>query len=251
MSPADSDQLVRPHSARPAAAPEAQAHWKLKPPRWPVTSTTSPMKNRPGTLLALHCFGGEFVGVDAACGYFGFFVAFGSVGVIVQACICFSKSARAGFVQEVGACASSQRSARRWGRNFRNSASKCVQISRCLWIAKCGGDLGCWARDRSGWAAIVPIGGNLQDRRAAQAAVRDQHLLAELLAVARCNHVGGNAGQITVARAIFLDSESAARGRARDRGWRGRTAGPGRSRMKSRRSLESIGRRWQPRGLGP
>src|SRR5580693_2834167 len=38
------------HSARPAAAPEDQAHWKLKPPRWPVTSTTSPMKNRPGTL---------------------------------------------------------------------------------------------------------------------------------------------------------------------------------------------------------
>ena len=34
----------------PAQNPEAQAHWKLKPPRWPVTSTTSPMKNRPGTL---------------------------------------------------------------------------------------------------------------------------------------------------------------------------------------------------------
>ena len=28
-----------------------QAHWKLKPPRWPVTSTTSPIKNRPGTFL--------------------------------------------------------------------------------------------------------------------------------------------------------------------------------------------------------
>ena len=27
-----------------AAAPLAQAHWKLCPPRWPVTSTTSPMK---------------------------------------------------------------------------------------------------------------------------------------------------------------------------------------------------------------
>src|SRR5581483_7712460 len=38
------------YSARPAAAPDAQAHWKLKPPRWPVTSTTSPIKNRPGTL---------------------------------------------------------------------------------------------------------------------------------------------------------------------------------------------------------
>ena len=29
---------------RPAAYPEAQAHWKLNPPRCPVTSTTSPTK---------------------------------------------------------------------------------------------------------------------------------------------------------------------------------------------------------------
>ena len=28
----------------PAAWPDAQAHWKLKPPRCPVTSTTSPIK---------------------------------------------------------------------------------------------------------------------------------------------------------------------------------------------------------------
>src|SRR5207245_4801247 len=35
---------------RPAAAPDAQAHWKLKPPKWPVTSTTSPMKNSPGAF---------------------------------------------------------------------------------------------------------------------------------------------------------------------------------------------------------
>ena len=40
------------HTARPAATPEAQAHRKLKPPRWPGTSTTSPIKKRPGTLLA-------------------------------------------------------------------------------------------------------------------------------------------------------------------------------------------------------
>src|SRR5579885_1584670 len=39
------------YSARPAAAPEAHAHWKLNPPRCPVTSTTSPMKYRPGIFL--------------------------------------------------------------------------------------------------------------------------------------------------------------------------------------------------------
>ena len=34
-----------------AATPLDQAHWKLKPPRCPVTSTTSPMKNNPDTVL--------------------------------------------------------------------------------------------------------------------------------------------------------------------------------------------------------
>src|SRR5580693_4361136 len=42
-------QPLRNHSALPAAAPEAQAHWKLNPPRCPVTSTTSPIKNNPDT----------------------------------------------------------------------------------------------------------------------------------------------------------------------------------------------------------
>ena len=37
-------------TAWPALKPEAHAHWKLYPPSHPVTSTTSPMKYRPGTL---------------------------------------------------------------------------------------------------------------------------------------------------------------------------------------------------------
>src|SRR6266403_4235927 len=41
---------LRDYSDLPAAAPDDQAHWKLKPPRWPVTSTTSPIKNSPGTF---------------------------------------------------------------------------------------------------------------------------------------------------------------------------------------------------------
>src|SRR5713226_3006391 len=45
------DALQFLHSARPAAAPEDHAHWKLKPPRWPVTSRTSPIKNNPRIFL--------------------------------------------------------------------------------------------------------------------------------------------------------------------------------------------------------
>ncbi|WCB91519.1 hypothetical protein DSM104299_00190 [Baekduia alba] len=56
--PDGNDRAVRERSPRSgrvhtncaAAWPDAQAHWKLKPPRWPVTSSTSPMKYRPGLL---------------------------------------------------------------------------------------------------------------------------------------------------------------------------------------------------------
>ena len=41
-------RLSRAQTNWAAAWPEAHAHWKLKPPRWPVTSSTSPMKYSPG-----------------------------------------------------------------------------------------------------------------------------------------------------------------------------------------------------------
>src|SRR5450432_3657200 len=38
--------------ALPRRVPDAHAHWKLNPPSWPVTSTTSPIKYSPGAFLA-------------------------------------------------------------------------------------------------------------------------------------------------------------------------------------------------------
>ncbi len=38
------ERMRNDQTACPQATPEDQAHWKLKPPRWPVTSTASPMK---------------------------------------------------------------------------------------------------------------------------------------------------------------------------------------------------------------
>lgn len=35
---------LNPQTTCPQACPDAQAHWKLKPPKWPVTSTASPIK---------------------------------------------------------------------------------------------------------------------------------------------------------------------------------------------------------------
>ena len=40
----------------PATYLDDQAHWKLYPPKYPVTSTTSPTKNNPGYFLDIIVF---------------------------------------------------------------------------------------------------------------------------------------------------------------------------------------------------
>lgn len=42
--------------ALPQQWPLAQAHWKLKPPKCPVTSSTSPIKYKPFTFFASNVF---------------------------------------------------------------------------------------------------------------------------------------------------------------------------------------------------
>ena len=56
----------RVHAYCPATQPDDQAHWKLYPPSHPVTSTTSPMKYRPGTSRASIVCEDSAVCVDAA-----------------------------------------------------------------------------------------------------------------------------------------------------------------------------------------
>ena len=94
-----------------------------------------------GNFAALHRFGGEFVGVDAAGGYFGFFVAF---------CSCWCDRPGVGLFLEIGegsVCPGSwsvrfQPAVREaMGQKLSQFGSECVQISRRLWIAKCGSNL--------------------------------------------------------------------------------------------------------------
>src|ERR1700720_1497511 len=125
-------QCLRNHSAPPAAAPEAQAHWKLNPPRCPVTSTTSPIKNNPG-IFRLSIVLAESSSVSTPPAVTSAF-SYPSVpaGTIVHACACCSRAARAAFVHAGGACRSSQRSTNRAGRVFRNSDRTAVRVRGLL-----------------------------------------------------------------------------------------------------------------------
>ena len=62
------------------------------------------------------------------------------------------------------------------------------EISRRFWITKCRGDLVIGGEVEKNGLWIFPVGGDLQNCGTAEAAMRDQHFFAELLAAARHNH---------------------------------------------------------------
>ena len=138
-----------------------------------------------GNFAAFHGFGEEFIGVDAAAGDFGFFEAFGACGDTVQAC---------SLVLEIG---QSERSSTRMGvvsrASGRRSGPAIVLRSSDRSVARVRGALGS-SKDScqlligckvdADFLRLFPVGGDLQDRGAAQAAMSDQHFFAELLSVA-------------------------------------------------------------------
>src|SRR5271166_924347 len=68
-----------------------------------------------------------------------------------------------------------------------------------LWVAKDGGYFASGREVDQDGLRLFPVRRYLQDGRAAQATVRDQHLFTEVLSHAGGNHFGGNARKITVA----------------------------------------------------
>ena len=130
-------------------------------------------------FAALHGFGGELVGIDAAGGDLSFFVSFGSCGSdlprvqllfeIVETLIRVRRW-RMQFEPALGEAIRQERAratcGRRSGRAF---------ASRMAGVTSCPG-----ARSIANRSARFPVRRDLQDRRTAQAAMRDQHLLAEL-----------------------------------------------------------------------
>ena len=147
-----------------------------------------------GNFAAFHGFGGEFVGVDAAAGDFGFFVAFGACG---------HEAPGMHLLLEIGEVRRSSRSAacdarasgRRGelGRALRNSDRKGRERAGCSEVVEDCRQLARWGEVDCDRVRLLPVRRNLQDRGTAQAAMRDQHFLAELLSVAGGDDFGGDA----------------------------------------------------------
>src|ERR1700730_13751358 len=76
-------------------------------------------------------------------------------------------------------------------------------ISWGLGIVKCRSDISTRRKINENWQRLLPVGRNLQDRRATQAAMREEHLFAELLPIERGHYIGGNTGEVAVVGPVF------------------------------------------------
>ncbi len=177
-----------------------------------MTSTTSPMKNSPRTFRAFHGFARELIGVDAARGDLGFFVAFGVGGdenPVVQ--IAFEPiqglvgpgGRRVEFEPALGKAL--------W-QNAEESGAGGGQVSG-LGFANGRSDFAIGSQIDAQRLAFFPVGRDLQDGRAAQSAMREEHLFAKRLMIDGDATPGGDAGEVAVERfALFLRGRA---GRAR------------------------------------
>src|SRR4029077_258995 len=70
-------------------------------------------------------------------------------------------------------------------------------------MGKCRRDISARRKINKNWQRLFPVGRNLQDRRATQAAMRDEHLFAEVLPIERRQHIGRNSGEVAVVGPVF------------------------------------------------
>src|SRR6266853_6254966 len=76
-------------------------------------------------------------------------------------------------------------------------------ISWSLGIVKCRSDISAGCKINENGQRLLPVGRNLQDRWATQAAMGDEHLFAEVLPIERRDYIGGNSGEVAVVGPIF------------------------------------------------
>src|SRR6266436_3654981 len=170
--------------ACPAQNPDAHAHWKLNPPSCPVTSTTSPTKYKPWNLATLHGFSGKFIAIDTSRSHFRLLVPFCAAGGDLPVmCATLELCERA-----IGPLLGSVQFEPAVGESLRKHVPECrlrrFQVSPRHRPAQGRGQILCRRQIDCNRCGLLPVRGNLQDRRAAQAAMCDQHLVVELVRVA-------------------------------------------------------------------
>ena len=149
-----------------------------------------------GHAAALHGLCGKRAGADAACGNFGFVVALGAAGREGEGvqpafqfikCVIRPAFGRGDFAEPVGQTRGQMRTE---GGLERSPVAACVGFAQRREERVAGRPIDA---DRF---RFVPIRRDLQDGRAAEAAMREEHLLAEGAFAASNRYCCGDAGEI-------------------------------------------------------
>src|SRR5579872_1189442 len=161
-------------------------------------------EEKAGNFFRFHCFGGEFIRVNATCGDFGFFISLGA-----------GWSQRPGMELAIEIFQSEVRP-RFWCVKFEPPIRQTIWKSltqlrfqvrrraRNLRIIEGRTDFAFWGKIDPNWLRLLPVGRDLQDRRTTEPAMSDEHLFTKPVAVTGCDHVGGNSREIAVARTVGL-----------------------------------------------
>ena len=87
-------------------------------------------------------------------------------------------------------------------KNCSQLGAKRVGVSRFLEIAKGSADFPSGSEIERDRLRRLPVRRNLQDGRAAQPAMRDEHFFAKLISAAGSDYFGGNSSEITITQAV-------------------------------------------------
>ncbi len=153
-------------------------------------------------FAALHCLRGKFARADAASGHLGLFESLSGRGndfPVVNPAFKFKKSLvgersrRMKFEPSISETV---------GQHFPNRSARACCISEFA-VTKSGRDLATRSEVDVNCAARLPVRRDLQDRRATQSAMGDQHFFTEMLMIGSGHDLSRNACQIAIAGAVF------------------------------------------------
>ena len=154
-----------------------------------------------GDFAGLHGFAGEFVGVDATGGYFGFLKAFGARGADFPGVQFpferFEGGVRPGLWRVVLQPAFGEALGQKFLKGFFGYGDgACARFADFLCGVAVRGEI-----DLDGFA-FLPVAGGLENRGTAEAAMGEEHFFAKGFVLRRGYDLGGDTGEIGITLAV-------------------------------------------------
>ena len=154
-----------------------------------------------GDIAGFHGFAGEFAGVHAAGSHFGLFVAFRGGGGNGPGVELLLKSSESGIGEGAWGMEFQPARGETLGEKFLKRVADCGKIAAAR-SAKRSGDVAPGSEIELDVLALFPVGRDLQNGRAAESTMGEEHFFAEGMLASRGDHVGGDTGEFGIAMLV-------------------------------------------------